>query len=917
MDDLPGGAAPVKEILERIGTQSAIMVPLVVGGEVCGLVNFESLTDEREWPDDLTNQLRLVGEIFANAISRKQNEAALRASEARFRLAFNQQFQFMAILSPEGRVLELNNLPLLVEEADRDEYLGKLFWEAPAWDGLPEWQDMIRWRIHEALSKDEPVLAEDMYRTVNGAIRFADAAYSVVRDPDGDPQFILVQASDITERRRAERALRHRLEFEALLSRISSDFINVASQEIDQQIESCLGLVGEFMGVDRALLTEFSDDKSTLMLKQEWAAEGIEPSGAQYQIFESETFPWAAQRWERAEVIVVQRVADLPAEARSEREVLTNLGVKSYVAVPLVVSGQVVGEVCFDSVRRERTWSTEAINQIRLVGEIFANAISRKRAEDALRASEQRWQFAVEGSRDGVWDRDLITGDIYVTPRLKDMLGDDSTDDFSSVDGWADRLHPDDRERCLEQLNQHLEGKTPFYQNEHQVRCADGSYKWVLDRGLVISRSADGKPLRMIGTYSDISARKQSEALLEGEKRILELIASGAAAESVLCEVIRLIESQSEMICSVLRLDQDTQQLRHCAAPSLPTDYTRAVDGLRIGPKVGSCGTAAFLNCEVIVSDIAEDPLWNEFREVAIPHGLRACWSVPLRSSVGQVLGTLAMYFRHPTTPTENDELLIDRAAHLASIVLEKQRSELQLRAREEQLRSMLSQLAAAEERERRRVSRILHDQLSPTIAVCQMRISALESGFDEVDRNRAILNEVWERLEECSNQARSLAVETSPPVLYELGLIPALEWLAERFQEHHSIQCRFSTTVRALAVDESTLAPVFQAARELLTNIARHAQASTVDITLRVDEETMVLTVADDGVGFEPENRSVDTVKSRGFGLFGIRDRFQMLGGSVLVDSQPGAGTRVTLRAPVIGENLFRGSHINEQPST
>ena len=140
------------------------------------------------------------------------------------------------------------------------------------------------------------------------------------------------------------------------------------------------------------------------------------------------------------------------------------------------------------------------------------------------------------------------------------------------------------------------------------------------------------------GISRDITERKLAEALRDGQAQILEMIAMSAPLEDVLDRLIRLIESQlTGIFVSVLLLDDDGTRLRHGAAPSLPEAYNKAVDGLRIGPKAGSCGAAAYRREAVIVADIMADPLWGDCRDLAAAHGLRSCWSTPILSHQGAV----------------------------------------------------------------------------------------------------------------------------------------------------------------------------------------------------------------------------------------------------------------------------------------
>lgn len=134
-----------------------------------------------------------------------------------------------------------------------------------------------------------------------------------------------------------------------------------------------------------------------------------------------------------------------------------------------------------------------------------------KTYEEALRRSEERWQFALEGAGDGVWDWDAKTGEVYFSPRWKTILGYGEDEIPGRVEEWSDRVHPDDFDEVMGELNRHMAGETPVYTSEHRLRAKDGSYRWVLDRGKVISRTPDGAPLRLIGTHSDITERKVAE----------------------------------------------------------------------------------------------------------------------------------------------------------------------------------------------------------------------------------------------------------------------------------------------------------------------------------------------------------------------------------------------------------------------
>ncbi|HLW88132.1 MAG TPA: ATP-binding protein [Terriglobales bacterium] len=188
----------------------------------------------------------------------------------------------------------------------------------------------------------------------------------------------------------------------------------------------------------------------------------------------------------------------------------------------------------------------------------------------------------------------------------------------------------------------------------------------------------------------------QSGALARLYETVLEMISSQASLPEVLACLCRFMEQQFPgMLCSVLLVDSDGTTLRHGAAPSLPPQYCRQVDGLPIGAGAGSCGTAAYGGKPVVVTDIASDPLWKDCRQFALPHGLKACWSTPIFSRAPKVLGTFAVYYREVREPDPQHWQMVECATHLAGIAIERERSDAELRAAETRYRTLVERLPA------------------------------------------------------------------------------------------------------------------------------------------------------------------------------------------------------------------------------
>jgi diguanylate cyclase (GGDEF)-like protein/PAS domain S-box-containing protein len=298
---------------------------------------------------------------------------------------------------------------------------------------------------------------------------------------------------------------------------------------------------------------------------------------------------------------------------------------------------------------------------------------------------------AVTGANIGCWDYypqedRIIANETWVTQKkYKDEDFRVNSELFSGViDGlakWASIVHPDDLEATSKLIEKHLNGETEFYDAKFRVICGDDEWRWIHDMGKVFLRDKDGAAIRMNGVHIDITERKQAELREKSRAHVLELITKGEPLPVILDAIVKVVEQNNPaMLCSILLLDDTGKYLLSGTASSLPDFYNEAIHGIEIGVGVGSCGTAAFINERVIVDDIQTHPYWLSYKELANSANLGACWSEPIRSTNGSVLGTFAIYHRNVNLPTEADLAIIEQTASLASIAIEKKQVEEKLK---------------------------------------------------------------------------------------------------------------------------------------------------------------------------------------------------------------------------------------------
>ncbi|HUD49760.1 MAG TPA: GAF domain-containing protein [Candidatus Baltobacteraceae bacterium] len=246
---------------------------------------------------------------------------------------------------------------------------------------------------------------------------------------------------------------------------------------------------------------------------------------------------------------------------------------------------------------------------------------------------------------------------------------------------WRDAIHPDDVGVFVKKWSEVSTTGAPF-DAEARFRRFDGEYHWFLVRAVPL-KDESGTIIKWFGTNTDIEDRKKADAVLAGENQILEMVAAGKPLTAILEELCCLVDSISADSMSSVLLVDSANCLRAGAAPRFPRKFISVIDGIEIGPTVGSCGTAAHRKEQVIVTDIETDPLWADYRELARTYGLRAGWSTPILSPDRSVLGVFGIYWNKARSPSPVHFHLIDQITHLAAIAIERQRSQEALRASE------------------------------------------------------------------------------------------------------------------------------------------------------------------------------------------------------------------------------------------
>ncbi|HEU4927612.1 MAG TPA: PAS domain-containing protein [Vicinamibacterales bacterium] len=499
---------------------------------------------------------------------------------------------------------------------------------------------------------------------------------------------------------------------------------------------------------------------------------------------------------------------------------------------------------------------------------------ARRHAEDSLRKSEERLALAVAGSREGVWDMNLETGDVVYSPRWKQMLGYEEDEIEPHVSAWERLVHPEDRRLAIEATNSLAHGGHATFEAEFRLRHKDGYYVNVLSRGYPVRREPDGPVVRIVGTHLDLTDQKHAEAALrQSEERLrLAFIAAQEGVWDWNLETGAVVYSPRW----IEMLGYDRSEIEpHVSA------WERLIHP-------DDVGTAVRLSESL---ERGADTYEGEFR---------------LRHKAGHYVHVLSRGF--PIRREAGGPVVRIVGTHFdltarkeAEALAERQRAE---RARTE----LLTRMVFAQEDERRRIAREMHDQFGELLTTLARRIEGLKE-FAESQPGLVSLIESLEAVSrEIDRDVNHLVWQLRPTALDDLGLRAALanyvkDW-SQRVRVHAELHSSGLLDDRLPSETETTL---YRIAQEALTNVARHSRATTVDVILERRGDQVVLIVEDNGVGFDPGRPST---RRPGFGLLGMRERAALVGATLQIESQPGKGTTVLLRMTTGGSTQHATDH-------
>jgi PAS domain S-box-containing protein len=542
-------------------------------------------------------------------------------------------------------------------------------------------------------------------------------------------------------------------------------------------------------------------------------------------------------------------------------------------------------------------WNRSLTRQVaKRTSELCDELVARKRFEEALGESEEKFRVLAETSPAAIY---LYQGEklIYVNPAAKKITG------FSEQECLLMKFWEWIDEEFREQVKSYgmlrQKGESVPDQYEAKFLTKDGKSKWVLISAGRIQYRGDSAG---IASVIDISDLKQAEAELRRTNEELELRVNERTAE---------LAANMEELRTIAAALQEKQGLLRTLIDAIPDlIFYKNTEGVYLGcnksfaefvgktkPDITGCTDfelfpfvlAQFFKEKDSLMFSRQTACRNE-EWVGYPDGRRILLETlktPYHDPEGNLLGLIGI----------SRDITQRKAAEEA---LRKTNEELDLRVKErtEQLTSLTAELSRAEEYERRRIAGDLHDQVAQTLALSKIKLNSLILSGQGGEEDE-VLREIVGHLSTAIEEIRSLTFQLSPPILHEVGLEAALEWLSEEFQEKHKLRIRFCADGKLKPLNEEIRGALYQMSRELLVNIIKHAQAKYVQVEVKNVTRHVHVCISDDGIGFDSSNIFSYGSSNNSFGLLNIHHRMHYLGGNFIIESVAGRGTNATLSIP------------------
>ena len=704
-------------------------------------------------------------------------------------------------------------------------------------DYLFDWRQLRRWKIPESAL---PVGSLVLYRQPSLWESYRYWILGVLLLCILETLLILGLLWQRANRRKFEQRLLERVAFEKMLSDLSATFINLPEEQVSATIDKSLSGIAAFLKLERITLYSYSKESKDLMVTFSWRGEGIENPPAVMRINQ---LPWWSACLLRGEILLLSELTALPGEAALEKEYFTRMGVVSLATIPLKAGDELFGGISFVSTRHRVEWAEDLVEQLKLLAEIFSNALARERALDA----RFRHAAIVESSDDAIVSKDLdgiIASWNAAAQRLYGYT------EAEAIGKSITMLIPDERQDEEEKFLQRLQAGERVEHHE-TVRIAKGGKRVPVSLTISPVRDSTGKIVGYSKIARDISDRKRAEEVLRESEERFRLVANTAP--------VLIWMSGTDKLCNFFN------------------QGWLSFTGRRMQDELG----------EGWVSSVHPEDVQHCLEIYSASFDARVDFEMEYR--LRRFDGEYRWVVDYGVPRFESDGNFCGYIGSCVDITERKSSSE--------SLRALTGRLIHVQDEERARIARELHDDFSQRLALQCIDIEQLRQKLPEHEvEERARLTRMLKRTKTMSADIRSLSHELHSSRLDYIGLVPAVSGLCKEIGEKYKITVRFDECDRPFDIPKDVALCLFRVAQEALGNVVKHSQARNVRVELGFNLDGVSLRIADDGNGFDPAS----TKPGVGLGLVGMSERLRLVGGRLSVSTEHLRGAEILAEVPL-----------------
>jgi PAS domain S-box-containing protein len=700
-----------------------------------------------------------------------------------------------------------------------------------------DWSQLRRWKLSES---DLPEGSVVLFRQPNLWESFKYYILAAILLCVVETMLILGLLWQRAKKRTFERSLIERVAFEKMLSDLSATFISLPEQQVGMTIEQNLGRIAKFLKLDRITLYGYSKESRDLLVAFSWCGEGVENQPAVIRINQ---LPRLSAILLRGEDLLLPDLGTLPDEAFVDKEYLRKIGVVSLASIPLKAGDELFGGISFVSTKRRVTWTDDLVEQLKLLAEIFSNALARERALDA------RFKHAaiVESSDDAIVSKDLDGIIVSWNAAAQRLFG---YSEAEAIGKSIMMIIPDERWDEEDEFRGRLRDGARVEHYETVRITKDGKRVPV---SLTISsvRDSAGKIVGFSKIARDISDRKRAEQILRESEERFRLVANTAPVLIWMSGKNKLFNFINQGWLNFTGRGVEDELGEGWVSAVHPDDVQRCVETY-----------SASFDAQV------DFEMEYRLRRFDGEYRWMVDYGVPRFESDGDFCG----YIGSCVDITERKSFA-------------------------ESLQALTGRLIHIQEEERARIARELHDDFSQSLALQCIDIEQLRKQIpDLAEKEQARLTKMLKRMKTMSSDIRSLSHELHSNRLDHIGLAPAIGGLCKEMGEKYNLEVQFGEAGRPGDIPKDVALCLFRVAQEALGNIVKHSQAKIVKVELGSNLGGISLRITDDGIGFDPS----DTKPGVGLGLVGMSERLRLVRGRLSLKSEHLRGAEILAEVPL-----------------